>query len=319
MPALAHRIYLVAILFSSILAFGQSGSPQEALEELATTENTEIVLKHLPVSVGHTIEQMSPAERAAIDKQLLIRRKMKEEGVELQRGGDGSTWELTGPSDTEDINSAASPRKKILITIQSAIENGTDALLIIDRRPDLSAPPGQEQPEPRKRESALVRMKFEEGEWRITDVGAVEQVSVEDLLLKDIAEHGDSTQAAKEASAVGTLRTLNTAIISYESTYASVGLPPTIAALACASDETCSDSSAEHAALLDSTFGLSPLVRRGYEFQYTRISSDRYVIVATPVGTDQTAAPRSFYTDESGVIRFTQENRAATAQDRPLQ
>jgi len=32
-----------------------------------------------------------------------------------------------------------------------------------------------------------------------------------------------------------------------------------------------------------------------------------------------TATPRSFFTDQSGVIRFTQENRAATAQDPPLQ
>jgi type IV pilus assembly protein PilA len=318
MNAFVRGIYLLAILSSSILGYAQSGSPQAALEEVATAENLETVLRHLPPSVERNIRRLSPEQRVGMENQLLIGKKMKAEGVELQRGSDGSTWELTGPSNADDMSGASARRKKILITIQNAIENGNDAVLILDGRPAASEIPDQAQPDFHKRESALIWMKFEDGEWRITDVGAVERVNIEDLLLRGGVE-SDSSQAAREASAVGALRTLNTAIVAYESAYENVGQPPSIAALACPSDETCKDPSAEHAALVDSTFAASPLIRSGYEFQYMRISSDRYTITARSLGVDMTATPRSFFTDESGVIRFTQENRAATAQDPPLQ
>jgi len=312
---LVRKISLLAILSGSILAYGQSASPQSALEEIATAESVETILKHLPLSVERTIRRLAPEQRAAIESELLVRKKMKAEGVELQRGTEGSTWELTGPANvTGDTSGAPAPRKKILITIQDAIEHDNDALVIIEARPDAS---DQSQPESGQLQSALVRMKFEDGEWRITNVGVVQQLSVEDVLLKEVG--GDSSPAARETSAIGTLRTLNTAIVSYKSTYQDVGLPPNIAALTCGSEETCNQPSAEHAALVESTFSASPPIRGGYEFQYTRISSDRYVITAIPIEADTAAAPRSFFTDESGVIHFTQENRAATAQDAPLQ
>lgn len=313
MNALVRGMYLLAILSSTIAAFGQSGSPQTALEEMATADNLETVLRHLPPSFERTIRRMSPDQRASIENELLIQNKMKAEGLELQRGSDGSTWELTGPGDPGDANGAPAPRKKIVLTIQSAAENGNDALLLIDAREEAT----DNQTIPKRRESALAWMKFEDGDWRISEVGVVERVRVEDLLSKGVDV--DSTPAAREASAVGALRTLNTAIVTYEATYQNVGVPPSISALTCASDETCKNPSAEHAALIDSTFAASPLIRSGYEFQYTRISSERYIITATPIDTDSATTPRSFFTDQSGVIRSTQENRAATPQDPALQ
>src|SRR5437588_8021910 len=177
MTALARGIYLLAIAFSSILAYAQSGSPQAALEEVATAENVETVLRHLPPSVERTMRRLSPEQRVGMGNQLLIGKKMKADGFELQRGSDGSTWELTGPSNADDMSGAPAGRKKILITIQNAIENGNDAMLIIEARPVASESPDQAQSDFPKRESALVWMKFEEGEWRITEVGAVERVN----------------------------------------------------------------------------------------------------------------------------------------------
>lgn len=55
---------------------------------------------------------------------------------------------------------------------------------------------------------------------------------------------------------------------------------------------------------------------RGYNFEY-RADGAKYVIVARPNKFDNTGR-RSFYTDESGVMRSTGEDRAATAQDRPV-
>jgi hypothetical protein len=309
-----RSICLLSIVTASFPAFAQSGSPQAALEDLATATNVETVLRHLPVSVERAIAQMSPEERAAIEDQLVIARKLKQEGVELHRGADASTWEAIGPADTDATDSAAAPRKKFLITIKSAMENGNDALVMIDFHPDTSAASG-EQSEPIEQKSALLWMKFEHGEWRITHLGEVERVKVEDALLKGLP----SKQAANQASAVGALRTITTAIITYQSTYENIGLPVTIAAMACPANENCDEASPEHAGLLDSSFSASPLIRNGYQFEYTRLSSDHYTVTATPVAIDADAPARSFFTDESGVIRVTQENRTATAHDPPLQ
>src|SRR5262249_9451604 len=121
---LVRKLALLAILFSSILAYGQSGSPQSALEEMATADSVETILKHLPLSVERTTSRLAPKKRAAIESDLLIRKKMKAEGVARQRGSDGSTWDLPGPADvTADTSGTPAPRKKILITIQDAIEH----------------------------------------------------------------------------------------------------------------------------------------------------------------------------------------------------
>src|SRR3954465_13761430 len=165
MTTLIRRVYLLATLSSSILTFGQSGSPQAALEEMATADNLETVLRHLPPALERSVRQMSTEQRARIESELLIQNKLKAEGTELQRGSDGSTWVLTGPDDVEDTNSAPAAGRETLITIQHPIQNGTDALVIIDVLPEASATSDQAQRQPSKRESALVRMKFEDGEW----------------------------------------------------------------------------------------------------------------------------------------------------------
>lgn len=55
---------------------------------------------------------------------------------------------------------------------------------------------------------------------------------------------------------------------------------------------------------------------RGYSFEY-QAAGAKYVIVARPNKFDNTGR-RSFFTDETGVIHFTNEDRTPTAQDGPL-
>ena len=113
--------------------------------------------------------------------------------------------------------------------------------------------------------------------------------------------------AANEASAVGSLRTINTAAVTFSSTYGA-GFPGTLALLGGTNATAdCTTGSL----LIDSV--LSSGTKSGYTFTYTPVGTAQtvgsctgypsYSVIGVPVVTGQTGQ-RSFYTDQSGVIRF---------------
>ena len=122
--------------------------------------------------------------------------------------------------------------------------------------------------------------------------------------------------AANQASAVGSLRTLNTAEITYASTY-NAGYSTTLAALA--PPAVGAQPSATAAGLVDSV--LAGGTKSGYSFVYTPGAAiggriETYGINANPT-TVGTTGTNFYFTDQSGVIR---QNSAATASaaDSPL-
>jgi len=85
---------------------------------------------------------------------------------------------------------------------------------------------------------------------------------------------------ANESAAVGSLRTLNTAQISYESAYPTVGYAATLGALA---GTSCAPPSSGGACLIDTA--LAGGVRSGYSFNLGGTSGSpnaTYQIIATP-------------------------------------
>jgi type IV pilus assembly protein PilA len=117
--------------------------------------------------------------------------------------------------------------------------------------------------------------------------------------------------AAQQASAVGSLRTINTSEVTYASTYPN-GFSGNMASL----DGNCSPSTASCAGLIDRE--LASGTKSGYRFTYEpgplingRI--DSYSAYADPLG----AAGNHYYTDQSGVIRQNTERRAGP-HDPPL-
>jgi prepilin-type N-terminal cleavage/methylation domain-containing protein len=122
-----------------------------------------------------------------------------------------------------------------------------------------------------------------------------------------------SRMAANEASAVGSLRTLNTAAVTYSSTYPAVGYPGTLGALAPASPATSAAAD-----LVDSV--LAGGTKSGYSFTWaagTGTPSTGYSIVSNAVA-QNTSGTRGFYTDQSGVIRYNSGAGASSA-SAPLQ
>jgi type IV pilus assembly protein PilA len=109
--------------------------------------------------------------------------------------------------------------------------------------------------------------------------------------------------AANESSAVGSLRTVNTAEITYQSTYPTVGFAPNLLALGGAANVACVPAVAT-ACLIDNV--LSGGVKAGYTFTANSVAGGpptvSYLATATPVTLNQTGI-RSFCSFEDAVIR----------------
>jgi type IV pilus assembly protein PilA len=121
--------------------------------------------------------------------------------------------------------------------------------------------------------------------------------------------------AANEASAVGSMRTINTTSVEYSTTYG--GYPPSLASLGGPAGGSATSSSAE---LIDAV--LAGGTKSGYTFAYTTGATDSngnfvsYTLTAVPTGVG-TTGQRQFFTDQSGVIRANATG-AATVNSTPL-
>jgi type IV pilus assembly protein PilA len=129
-----------------------------------------------------------------------------------------------------------------------------------------------------------------------------------------------SRMAANEASAVGSIRTINTSEVTYASTYPAIGFSADLASLG----GTLAVPTSAQAGLLDPV--LAAGTKSGYTFAYNTTggsgaANDPYVaytIVGTPVSTGQ-SGQRGFFSDQSGVIRYTTDGSAPTTADSALQ
>jgi hypothetical protein len=120
-----------------------------------------------------------------------------------------------------------------------------------------------------------------------------------------------SKVAANEASAVGSLRTVVTAQVTYESTYPVRGYAPNLATLG-PGPEGSKGETAQHANLIDASLAGASCtanewcVKSGYRFRMTASCKLRkcseFVAMATPV--TSSTGTRSFCTTSDGVIRY---------------
>jgi len=110
-----------------------------------------------------------------------------------------------------------------------------------------------------------------------------------------------SRMAANEASAVGSLRTINTAEVTYSTTYPSIGFA---ALTSLGGTAPCTSASSTSACLLDDVLGSG--IKSGYTFVTAAGATTpavTYVSNASPSVPGQSGT-RYFYSDQSGVIRY---------------
>jgi type IV pilus assembly protein PilA len=124
-----------------------------------------------------------------------------------------------------------------------------------------------------------------------------------------------SRMSANESSAVGSERTLNTAEITYAASCPDAGYAASIIEMN--TGALCSSGSG----IIDDALASS--TKSGYTFAYTVVAgptglNSNYTIAATPVQVG-TSGNRGFFSDETGVIRYTLDGSAPTVASSPLQ
>jgi hypothetical protein len=151
-------------------------------------------------------------------------------------------------------------------------------------------------------EETAIRQASKSGAAGVAPALIVAAIAVPNLLRARIA--------ANEASAVGSIRTLNTAQVVYATTYPERGFAPDLATLGSGPRQIApSDARAQ---LLDSVLGCSSgtaeswCTKSGYKFSiHSNCMQQRcgqFVAVATPVSTN--TGQRTFCSTADGVIRF---------------
>ena len=109
---------------------------------------------------------------------------------------------------------------------------------------------------------------------------------------------------AREAAAIGAMRIMTMCTISYADNNPNLGAPPAISELGPAGDD-CIDQ-----AMVEAIAAATP--NRGYSFAYTRtgITANNFAadfnLAAVPASCNRTGV-RSFFSDRSGAIRFTND------------
>jgi type IV pilus assembly protein PilA len=123
--------------------------------------------------------------------------------------------------------------------------------------------------------------------------------------------------AANESSAVASVRTLNTAQISYNSAYPTIGFASDLGSLA---GTVCTPPTSAGACLIDTQ--LSSGNKSGYSFLMTGVTgspASTYQVVATPLAPNQTGV-RSFCSIADAVVRYSSAALTACAgTESPLQ
>jgi prepilin-type N-terminal cleavage/methylation domain-containing protein len=130
-----------------------------------------------------------------------------------------------------------------------------------------------------------------------------------------------SRMAANEASAVGSIRTINTAQVTYSSTYPSIGFAGSLVSLGGTATACTGSATSTAACLLDSVLSSAATsTKSGYTFTLggtTGTPVVTYTVVGNPVSLGQTGQ-RGFFSDQSGVIRYN-ATAAAVVTDSALQ
>ena len=152
-------------------------------------------------------------------------------------------------------------------------------------------------------EETAIREASRGGGFDVAAVLVVAAIAIPNLLRSRIA--------ANEASAVGSLRSVNTAQVTYAGEYPQRGYAPNLSTLG-PDPRAANTESPAHAALLDDTLGNATCsgnawcTKSGYHFRVTancRVQSCKeYVVEAIPV--DGNTGVRSFCSTSDGVIRF---------------
>lgn len=135
------------------------------------------------------------------------------------------------------------------------------------------------------------------------------------LVLDDLTDKAVKDPASNEFIALETLNQIASCAASYKKSHPGIGFPPDPRTLG-PETEGCLDTVSANAVAATDT-------KAGYSFVYkaTRKKNNiwtGFTLAVRPLRYGKTGT-RSFFTDEAAVVRFTKEDRPATASDPPVE
>lgn len=288
----AVRLLFVTVLLSCGCAAQDAVT---ALWEVALATDSSVVQRHLPTGAVQALSECDPSHATIKGGLFQLPEQMQ---IDASKRSEGVVSVLDPQhQQTFEIRIARSE-----VTATKAVFD----VLITHKHPSIAANSSSF--------TSSVTLELEDGEWRVVTVSGTvdgkEQIS-------DLRTMGAKCRKANEQTAIGSMRAINTAQVTYAATYPEIGFARELSRFAQPSPAW--QSRPEASGLLDSTFACAtqPCVRYGYELRIETAGTTpvtHYKAFARPVAYGKTGT-LSFYTDDKGVIRFTTEDRDATAKD----
>lgn len=286
------------VLLTTVTAFAQSYPEVDALLEAFYAKDVNTIMKHLPVSLQKSLSELDTQQKSQLARELLLAESLQREGTKVTRPGNGPVLALIEERGGTQLE----------VVLDKRVSDGYESVL----RLKFQHVNGSERPA----FGLVVWMRFEDAEWRILQLepgGSRDRIDLEDP--KFVADLRPRTNA-NEASAIAALRTYNTACITYAAAYSDIGYPEALQDLG----GSGGDISPKHGGLVSNDMSTPPHERSGYRFTYKKTATGpdgAYTIVARPVAFGSTGT-KSFFTDESTIIRYTEEDREARKDDPEL-
>jgi len=290
-------LFSIVWLAGALVAQAQSSPEEEAITEILLAKDSSAVEKHLPEQLRTALETIDKASREQLlSKPLEV---MKEKGLKVSESNDGQALVAF------DVEDPDADIKHFELRTRRQISNGAEAVLVLF----MVAPE-------KSWGDVEIWMKLEHGEWRVTelpDPNGYDRIDLENPETIDGIVH--AAIHANDQSAIVNLLSLVWALVSYSAGYSE--MPDKIEVLGGSPDaDPNAERSRERAMLIDPELA-STHAQSGYKFNYQRTSIDSFQITAIPLDFGKSGG-KNFFVDESGVIRFTTEDRPATANDPAL-
>ena len=297
-----RSIYLTLLL--AVVGFHATSAQTQAPPQTARQALLEILLdktpgtleKHLPHAARKTLFRGGESEQMPVLRELTSFRR----GITTS-GGQLETFD-SGPVLVTFEEKASQQRIEIIVERDDLAGDGDEIELSF--HPYLGGKPEPLPVVPR----LIVTMKQEEDVWKLDEITVAVHIPLSDPeYLKGLQK---AQTSSSESASTGSLRTLNTAQISYSSAFPERGFTCTLATLGGSGQV---EPSPEHAMLIDDALASGRM--HGYVFSITGCDvppASSYHTTAVPADSDSDSELRAFCSDESGVIRYSSDGKAAT-------
>jgi type IV pilus assembly protein PilA len=296
--AMRRLLCLLCLLFA-IPAMAQYPEVDAAVDALMA-KDLPALSKHLPPSLQQGISELPAVRQKELNETFVPSRSLLREGAIVKRSDSPDALVII-----EAIDPKASNRPPLTITLNKRVSDGAESIL------RFALHSGEDNSEPFQ-----VWMKFVDSEWRIYELQDPSGRRRVDLDAPEfLAQVRQTPQNSNEASAVGSMRSYNTAAVTYASSYPDIGWPEKAEYFGV--PQPGAEPDAQHTGLLDPTLTTPPFEKLGYRFTYKK-SGENYSVIARPVKFGETGS-KNFFTDQSGVIRSTDKDEEPTVNDPPLQ